>query len=338
MNTKHHFYRKNFMAYLRQKKGIILILLLFFLICARIFYLYHISTDCSSFFAGSICFIIGSIAVGIDFSRFCQTRRKLQEAMQTITVSLETLPLARTPLEQDYQQLLELLHTEQNPHPRRKTAESKTSCRTTTPCGVHQIKVPIQAMRLLLAKEEKNSPLNLELFKIEQYVEMVLSYARLKSNSTDYVIRRLPLEDIVKPAVRKYAPMFIAKKISLEMDPMTATVLTDEKWAQFMIEQILSNSLKYTRTGSIHIYQEDPASLVIEDTGIGIDPADIPRLGERGFTGYNGRIDKKSTGIGLYLCKEISRRLSHTISIASRTRATSTPVTIDFETRTLLAE
>ena len=113
MNTKHHFYRKNFMAYLRQKKGIILILLLFFLICAGIFYLYHISTDCL-LFAGSICFIIGSIAVGIDFSRFCQTRRKLQEAMQTITVSLETLPLARTPLEQDYQQLLELLHTEQN--------------------------------------------------------------------------------------------------------------------------------------------------------------------------------------------------------------------------------
>ena len=93
MNTKHHFYRKNFMAYLRQKKGFILILLLFFLICAGIFYLYHISTDCL-LFAGSICFIIGSIAVGIDFSRFCQTRRKLQEAMQTITVSLETLPLA----------------------------------------------------------------------------------------------------------------------------------------------------------------------------------------------------------------------------------------------------
>ena len=314
MNTKHHFYRKNFMAYLRQKKGIILILLLFFLICAGIFYLYHISTDCL-LFAGSICFIIGSIAVGIDFSRFCQTRRKLQEAMQTITVSLETLPLARTPLEQDYQQLLELLHTEQN-RILTETAESKNFLQDYYAMWVHQIKVPIQAMRLLLAKEEKNSPLNLELFKIEQYVEMVLSYARLKSNSTDYVIRRLPLEDIGSgsPEICPH----VSSRRSLEMDPATATVLTDEKWAQFMIEQILSNSLKYTRTGSIHIYQEDPASLVIEDTGIGIDPADIPRLGERGFTGYNGRIDKKSTGIGLYLCKEISRRLSHTISIASQ--------------------
>ena len=335
MNTKHHFYRKNFMAYLREKKGLILILLLFFLIFAGIFYLYHISMDCL-LFAGSICLIIGSIAVGVDFSRFCQTRRKLQDAMQTITVSLETLPASRTPLEQDYQQLLELLHTEQN-RILTETAESKNFLQDYYAMWVHQIKVPIQAMRLLLSKEEKNSPLNLELFKIEQYVEMVLSYARLKSNSTDYVIRRLPLEDILKPAVRKYAPMFIAKKISLEMDPMTATVLTDEKWAQFMIEQILSNSLKYTRTGSIHIYQEDPASLVIEDTGIGIDPADIPRLGERGFTGYNGRIDKKSTGIGLYLCKEISRRLSHTISIASEP-GKGTRVTIDFETRTLLAE
>lgn len=158
---------------------------------------------------------------------------------------------------------------------------------------VHQIKVPIQAMRLLLSNEEKNSPLNLELFKIEQYVEMVLSCARLESDSTDYVIRSLPLEQIVKPAVRKYAPMFISKKLSLEMSSLTATVLTDEKWAQFIVEQILSNSLKYTRTGSIRIWQKDPAALVIEDTGIGIDPADIPRLGERGFTGYNGRLDKK---------------------------------------------
>ena len=202
---------------------------------------------------------------------------------------------------------------------------------------VHQIKVPIQAMRLLLSKEEKNSPLNLELFKIEQYVEMALSCARLESDSTDYVIRSLPLEQIVKPAVRKYAPMFISKKISLEMSSLTATVLTDEKWAQFIVEQILSNSLKYTRTGHIRIWQKDPAALVIEDTGIGIDPADIPRLGERGFTGYNGRLDKKSTGIGLYLCKEISRRLSHTLTIESEP-GKGTRVTIDFATRQLQAE
>lgn len=335
MNTNHHLFRKNLMAYLRQKRGIILTLLFFFLICAVLFYLYHVPLDCL-IYTGIICLIIGSIAVITDFSRFCRSHRKLQDAMQTITVSQETLPLARTPLEHDYQQLLDILHTKQN-RILEETADSKRFLQDYYAMWVHQIKVPIQAMRLLLSKEEKNSPLNLELFKIEQYVEMALSCARLESDSTDYVIRSLPLEQIVKPAVRKYAPMFISKKLSLEMGSLTATVLTDEKWAQFIVEQILSNSLKYTRTGSIRIWQKDPAALVIEDTGIGIDPADIPRLGERGFTGYNGRLDKKSTGIGLYLCKEISRRLSHTLTIESEP-GKGTRVTIDFATRQLQAE
>ena len=142
-------------------------------------------------------------------------------------------------------------------------------------------------------------------------MKMALSCARLESDSTDgNVIRSLPLEQIAEPAVRKYAPMFISKKLSLEMSSNSTLFLTDEKRAQFIVEQLLSNSLKYTRTGSIRIWQKDPAALVIEDTGIGIDPADIPRLGER-RQDNNGRLDKKSTGIGLYLCKEISRRLTH---------------------------
>ena len=173
MNTNHHLFRINLMAYLRQKRGIILTLIFFFLICAVLFYLYHVPLDCL-IYTVIICLIIGSIAVITDFSRFCRSRRKLQDAMQTITVSLETLPLARTPLEHDYQQLLEILHTEQN-RILDETADSKRFLQDYYAMWVHQIKVPIQAMRLLLSKEEKNSPLNLELFKIEQYVEMALS-------------------------------------------------------------------------------------------------------------------------------------------------------------------
>lgn len=332
---KKQSFRNNLTAYLRQKRGIILTLLLFFAIFSFLFYLYSIPQD-ALLYGGILCLIIGIILLIIDFSRFCENRRKLHDARQTITVSLDPLPRPRTPLEEEYQQLLQVLHAEQN-RILGETADSRRFLQDYYAMWVHQIKVPIQAMRLLLAQEEKNSPLNLELFKIEQYVKMVLSYARLESDSTDYVIRSHPLEDIVKPAVRKYAPMFISKKISLQMEPVTATVITDEKWAQFMIEQILSNSLKYTRTGSIRIYQKDPAALVIEDTGIGIDPADIPRLGQRGFTGYNGRLDKKSTGIGLYLCREISHRLSHTLTIESEP-GRGTRVTIDFETRRLQPE
>ena len=142
------------------------------------------------------------------------------------------------------------------------------------------------------------------------------------------MIHSLPLEQIVKPAVRKYAPMFISKKLSLEMSSLTATVLTDEKWLGFVIGQILSNALKYTRTGGIEIWLEDergnrisntaPAILVIADTGIGIQSEDLPRIFEKGYTGVNGREDNRATGIGLYLSRKILKKLGHEITVDSQ--------------------
>jgi signal transduction histidine kinase len=159
----------------------------------------------------------------------------------------------------------------------------------------------------------------MELFKIEQYVDMVLQYLRIDSASTDYVLKKYSLDSIVRQAVRKYAKLFINKKICLDFSELNCEVLTDEKWLVFVVEQILSNSLKYTESGKISIYmdKEKNKTLVIEDTGIGIAEEDLPRVFEKGFTGYNGRTDKKSTGIGLYLCKRILTKLSHTISIES---------------------
>ena len=155
--------------------------------------------------------------------------------------------------------------------------------------------------------------------------------------SSDLKLSHCSLDRIIRDQIHKYAGIFVSKKLTLTYESISQDVLTDEKWLGFVIGQILSNALKYTRTGSLRIWQKDPAALVIEDTGIGIDPADIPRLGERGFTGYNGRLDKKSTGIGLYLCKEISRRLSHTLTIESEP-GKGTRVTIDFATRQLQVE
>ena len=183
----------------------------------------------------------------------------------------------------------------------------------------HQIKTPIAAMRLLLQQraDPADQPLSQELFSIEQYVEMALQYQRLGSDATDYVIRRCGLDDIVRQAVHKYAPLFIRKKLALRYEPCTARVLTDEKWLQFVVEQVLSNALKYTKTGSITIREAPGPALVIEDTGIGIAPEDLPRVFDCGFTGYNGRADKKATGLGLYLCRRVCRKLSHTIGISS---------------------
>ena len=146
---------------------------------------------------------------------------------------------------------------------------------------------------------------------------MVLSYIRLGSNENDFVIKEYDLDNIVRQAIRKYAPLFIRKKINLDFQPTTYKVLTDEKWLVFVIEQLLSNAIKYTNKGKISIYPLEDNKLVIEDTGIGISQEDIPRIFDKGFTGYNGRTDKKATGLGLYLCKNILDKLSHKISIES---------------------
>lgn len=193
----------------------------------------------------------------------------------------------------------------------------------------HQIKTPIAALRLLLQDEKQ--PLE-ELFKIEQYAEMALHYARLDSLSSDFLFKTQNIEAIVKQAVKKYSILFIGSGLQFSLENFSAQAVTDEKWLTFVVEQLLSNAIKYTPDGQIRIYglddgkmeirehdaHKEAAYLVIEDSGIGIREEDLPRIFERGFTGYNGRFDGKSTGIGLYLCKQILDRLSHTIQVESR--------------------
>ena len=166
---------------------------------------------------------------------------------------------------------------------------------------------------------------------------MVLTYLRLDSGSTDYVLKKYDLDDIIRQAVRKYASQFIRKKIRLIYEPLSCEVLTDEKWLLFVIEQVLSNALKYTRSGEISITLEVPKTLCIRDTGIGIAPEDLPRIFENGFTGYNGRSDKKASGIGLYLCRKICSRLNHKIIITSKVDV-GTEVRIDLDRKILKVE
>ena len=146
---------------------------------------------------------------------------------------------------------------------------------------------------------------------------MVLCYLRLDSNSSDLVIKEYDLDSIVKQAVRKFSSQFIRRQLKLVYKPLEKTVLTDEKWLLFVIEQIISNAVKYTLSGGVEIYCEEPLTLCIRDTGIGIAPEDIPRIFEKGYTGCNGRLDKKASGIGLYLCRRICGKLGHKITAES---------------------
>ena len=183
---------------------------------------------------------------------------------------------------------------------------------------VHQIKTPIASMHLILQKEdsENSRRLRAELFRVEQYVRMVLCFLRLDSDFTDYVIKEYKVDNIVRSAVRSLAPQFIMKRLALEYEQTDVVALTDEKWLGFVVEQVLSNAVKYTSAGSISI-KCDEDRLVISDTGIGIAAEDLPRIFDKGYTGFNGRADRKASGIGLYLCRRICDKLGHSIRAES---------------------
>ena len=238
---------------------------------------------------------------------------------------VEDLPRPKDLLEESYQTVIQGLFEEvhrTSEEAERKAEETKDYYTLWT----HQIKTPIAGMRLILQNkkyEEKdyepgeNLILEGELFKIEQYVEMALQYLRLESLSQDLVLKPYPLYDIVSHALQKYAICFMSKKLSIQVENFEEVVITDEKWLQFVIEQVVSNSIKYTFKGGITIKMKDEYTLEISDTGIGIQEEDLPRIFDRGFTGFNGRRDHKSTGIGLYLCKKVMNKLGHSLEVHS---------------------
>jgi signal transduction histidine kinase len=313
-------YSKLLLSYLKYRKFLFLLFCSFAGIFLIIFSLYHLSLE-PVLYAFALCFYISLMIGVLDYIKYVKRHQLLTQLQNEITVSIEELPPPRGILEEDYQALITLLHQDKV-----QTVSRVDGVRTDMvdyfTLWAHQIKTPIAAMNLLIQTEEyeQRAELSMELFKIEQYVEMVLQYLRLDHTSSDFVINRYSLDDMVKQAIRKYAKMFIRKKIKLTYTNLNVDVLTDEKWLVFVIEQILSNAIKYSNHETISIYM-DPLkekTLVIEDTGIGIAPEDLPRVIEKGYTGYNGRADKKSTGIGLFLCKQILSKLSHTFSIESQ--------------------
>ena len=204
---------------------------------------------------------------------------------------------------------------------------------------VHQIKTPIAASRLLVAEvsdREVKQQLEQEIFKIDSYTNLVLQYLRLESFHDDLVFEKIQVENLVKEMIRKYAIFFIQKGLTVNLHDLDKTIVTDKKWLLVVIEQILSNSLKYTNQGGLEIYMEGQ-ELCIKDTGIGIKNSDVLRVFERGFSGYNGRLTQQSSGLGLYLSKKISEELGHQIRIESEV-GKGTTVRIKFAEVNLLIE
>ena len=319
--------------YLWQYKFVVVCFFVFAGIFAGVAYLYHSSIE-AILYATLLCAVVAIVLIGIHFYYYCKKhteRMRLLEYAQTLE-----LPSPSNLTEADLLAVIEKLR-EQYKAGFEANRQEKTEYLDYYTMWMHQIKTPIAAMGLMLQGEDtkENRALAGELFRIEQYVEMALWYLRMDDMS-DMVFKSYDLDDIIKDAVRKFAPSFISKKIKLDYSPVNVTVITDKKWLSFMIEQLLSNAIKYTEKGSVTIKVEDKV-LSIADTGIGIAKEDIPRIFEKGYTGYNGRIERKSTGIGLYLCRRAANKLSHKLSVASEVGEGST-FYIDLNTYNLQAE
>lgn len=306
-------------------------LLIFVLIFASVFSLYDLPVEAVGY-ASLLCIVIFLLFGIYDYYKFIKKHKTLSEHKPDIAISLEKLPVALNKIEEDYMDLIQAIFDNKQEYIAKSDREKAEMLDYFT-LWVHEIKTPIAAMRLILQSNDtrQNHELQDQLFKIEQYVEMVMAYLRLGSSSTDFLFKEYDLEEIVKQTVRKYAPMFIRKKINVKLGNLKCKVLTDEKWLCFAIEQLLSNAIKYTNEGYIYFDCENDNILVIRDTGIGIAPEDLPRICEKGFTGYNGRIDKRASGIGLYLTKQILTKLGHCIYFESEL-GKGTTVRIDMGT------
>lgn len=306
-----------FFKYLKQRRRISAVFAAFCVIFAVSFWLYHLPMD-AVMYPVLLCSVIGIIICIFDYSRVKRKHKVLKQIKSITDAVPELLPKAEDIQDEDYQQIISLISEEHGEY-RDITNKKYSDMVNYYTVWAHQIKTPIASMRLHLQNEDTALSRNLasDLYRIEQYADMVLTFLRLNSESTDYVFREHDLDTIVRSAVKKFSSEFIYRKLSLDYKPLNTTVITDEKWLSFVIEQVLSNALKYTPSGSITITLENEKTLRIRDTGIGIAPEDLPRIFENGYTGYNGRTDKKASGIGLYLCRRVCSDLGHTITASS---------------------
>ena len=252
-----------------------------------------------------------------DITKAYRRHKFFEELHRRNTELISALPEPEGIVDSDYQQLISVLKEKIA----EITAQTDSRIRDTVDyytVWAHQIKTPIAAMRLTLQKEDVPEARRLasELSRIEQYVEMVLVFVRLGSDYSDYVFAQQDIDEIIRSSVKKFASEFIDRSIRLEYDSVDIQAITDEKWFAFVVEQLLSNALKYTREGSIKIYSEGKV-LCIKDTGIGIAPEDLPRVFDKGYTGCNGRTDRRASGLGLYLCRRICQNLGIDIAISS---------------------
>ncbi len=323
------------MDYFHSRKSIYFVFGLILLIFITILFLYN-TLNQAIYYATILCFFVVLVFFVMDYGHYIDHKNRLERMLSLNEIDIHHLPSPMTSLEESYQALL--IEVDRRHQALEETYENtyQESVDYFT-LWVHQIKTPIAALRLLTDKHFQQQDVQVQISRIEQYVEMALYYVKIDHIASDLRLAHYDLRSLVNEAIRKQAVLFIQKKITLDLQPIDRCILTDEKWIVFVIEQILSNALKYTPSGGrIEIYEHDE-TLYIKDTGIGIKAEDLPRLYEKGFTGYNGRVDKKASGLGLYLCQQIIHYFGYTLTITSKVKE-GTCIAINFHVENLEVE
>lgn len=316
-----------FFRYLKQKWRTLVVCAIFALLLLVSFILYRLPLG-AVLYPTVLCLCIGLLSLILEYARVSSRHKRLRHVLDMCRNGLipEELPEPETVEEADLHAILTALREEQT----RLRMESEQKYEDTVAyytAWAHQIKTPIASMRLHLQGEDTplSRRLTGDLLRIEQYADMVLTYIRLDAESTDYVFRPCALDELIRTSVKRFSGEFIGRHLTLTYEPTDARIVTDRKWLSFVIDQVLSNALKYTREGGITVTVTQTARadghtavlLEIADTGIGIVPEDLPRIFEEGFTGMNGRTDRRSSGIGLYLCRRVCQALGIVLSATS---------------------
>jgi len=266
------------------------------------------------------CIIISFIFICVmlgDGARYRRSRRRLSQLHTRTELLPRELPDPIDGLSGDYDTIIRAL-TQENERLKTESIRQQEEQKEYYTLWVHQIKTPISAMRLLLDHKDDEGArlLKQELFKVDQYADLALKFVKLGDIASDLIIERCDLGEIARAAVKKYSLLFVYSKLSAQIDPLAKDIPCDRMWLEFILCQLLSNSVKYTHTGGVRIYMEKNA-LVVEDTGIGIRKEDLPRIFEKGYTGYNGRMDTRASGIGLYLVKRAADALGIRVDVSS---------------------
>lgn len=285
---------------------------------AATFYLYHISFEAykdAVLFSLTFLGIVSIVSVMWEWRAYCQLARSIKKKS---FLSLIDLPKPSSLKEIQYQQIIQLLVSEIRENESKQELANQ-ELKNYYALWTHQIKTPLAALDLLVQSlgESKQVLMKPELFKMNDYLNMMLTYIKLNHVNEDLVIQSVSISQLVKDVIKKYQTFFIQKDLFVTFDMDNWTVITDKIWLSFILEQVIFNAIKYTKKGGITVYRENE-SLLIRDSGIGILPEDLPRIFEKGYTGFNGHATQKASGLGLYMSRNVADRLGIEMSIHSK--------------------